>query len=454
MSMTTATTEPQQDSLFSFSFDGPLLKALLPTRPPGAPEATTRPAATPRPELIAARYRKFADGMQRTLEALARTPFDGQNATRRRASFQASRAEDHRRAQEQQRVLYALADAAEAGTLHAPLANLTARRVVEALVNHARYQNENPGRSETERLPVPHLYPYRMEDLRTYLSALDSAGADALEVVRDWNADTSTLDATQVRTLHAALSAKGISSQARTCRAEIHSGLLDEVTHTLAFLASGLTSDEQVTAAVQAIRPYQSGPLLTEAELRAARIKKLERALIGADYPGYFPTPAPLARSLVDEAMIAPGMTVLEPSAGKGDLCDLIRDAGGVVSAIEPVTALRDVLLARGHTLVGSDLLTHQGSYDRVVMNPPFERRQDARHVQYAYELLNPGGRLVAIVSSGTLTGPDRDAETFRAFLSRHHAHVTANPEGSFKISTAGRATGVRTDTVILDRPE
>jgi hypothetical protein len=41
------------------------------------------------------------------------------------------------------------------------------------------------------------------------------------------------------------------------------------------------------------------------------------------------------------------------------------------------------------------------GPFDRVVMNPPFERGADIRHVEHARGKLMPGGRLVAIVADG-----------------------------------------------------
>ena len=42
------------------------------------------------------------------------------------------------------------------------------------------------------------------------------------------------------------------------------------------------------------------------------------------------------------------------------------------------------------------------GSYDRVVMNPPFDLERDIDHVMHAMEFLKPDGLLVAIMSAGT----------------------------------------------------
>ena len=47
-----------------------------------------------------------------------------------------------------------------------------------------------------------------------------------------------------------------------------------------------------------------------------------ERRLIDCGIPGFFPTPQALARRLVSLADIRTGMTVLEPSAGTGNIAD------------------------------------------------------------------------------------------------------------------------------------
>jgi hypothetical protein len=64
---------------------------------------------------------------------------------------------------------------------------------------------------------------------------------------------------------------------------------------------------------------------LLETDLQKARRKQklddLERSLIGAKIPGFFPTPEPLASHLVELADVRDGQRVLEPSAG----CDLAR---------------------------------------------------------------------------------------------------------------------------------
>lgn len=154
-----------------------------------------------------------------------------------------------------------------------------------------------------------------------------------------------------------------------------------------------------------------------EAELAAAIFK-----LCGYDIPGFFPTPAPLAALAVHTLNILPGASVLEPSAGIGDLAEAARKAGGVVTACEVLEAAAAVLRLKGYDETGGSLHVGDflamtpgdvGTFDRVAMNPPFENDAAARHVLHAFAFLKPGGRLVAIVPANyreKLTEPTRGA--------------------------------------------
>jgi hypothetical protein len=184
-------------------------------------------------------------------------------------------------------------------------------------------------------------------------------------------------------------------------------------------------------------------------------IKEKERALIGRRIPGYFPTPRELARDIVRDADIRPGMQVLEPNGGKGNIADVVRDEhpDADLSTVEPVQDLRDILTAKGHKLVGHDFLDHGEQYDRIVMNPPFENRQDVEHVRHAYNLLKPGGRMVAVMSEGPFGGSSKKDEEFRDWLMSHGGRSEKLPDGSFTGAQAERQTGVSTRKVIIDKP-
>jgi len=181
---------------------------------------------------------------------------------------------------------------------------------------------------------------------------------------------------------------------------------------------------------------------------------------IGAKFAGYFPTPKAASDAAVAAADIEPGMRVLEPSAGKGDMADAIR-AGCPdcdIVAVELVDRLAEVSRARGHdTRTGSIFeLTPEdlGPFDRVVMNPPFEGGADADHVRHAYDYLKPGGVLSAIMSEGTFFRTDAKAMAFREWLDEHGGEAERMPEGSFvRHESSDRTTGTRTRLVTVRKP-
>lgn len=191
---------------------------------------------------------------------------------------------------------------------------------------------------------------------------------------------------------------------------------------------------------------------------RLARIEQLENDLRFCDIPGFFPTPRPLISLMVQHAALQNGLTVLEPSAGKGDIADFLRDefpnTALTVDCCEIRPALREILEVKGHRLVGSDCLQFKDVlYDRVLMNPPFERGQDIDHVRHAYSLLAPGGRLVAIISGGSYYRSDKKSTEFREWLAFEGASVFDVPADSFKGAKAFRQTGVNCKLVVLSMP-
>ena len=97
------------------------------------------------------------------------------------------------------------------------------------------------------------------------------------------------------------------------------------------------------------------------------------------------------------------------------------------------------------------DFLEYNGGehYDRILMNPPFERLQDVDHVQHAYnEALEEGGRLVAIMSPGGFFHQSNKAKEFREWFDSVGGEVEDLPPNSFKES----GTGVNSVVVVIDK--
>lgn len=186
------------------------------------------------------------------------------------------------------------------------------------------------------------------------------------------------------------------------------------------------------------------------------KAKQLERELIGNKGIGndFFPTPKETAQRMVAEAGIEPGMKVLEPSAGNGNIAEVIRDAGVKPDVVEQSSRLREILEAKGFNLTGQDFLdVKDGGYDRIVMNPPFSNGQDAEHIHHAYTLLKPGGKLVAIAGEGIFFRNDAKATAFRQWLDDVGGTSEKLPEGTFKDASLMATTGVNARMVTIEKP-
>lgn len=207
----------------------------------------------------------------------------------------------------------------------------------------------------------------------------------------------------------------------------------------------GIETIEELRAALRELILIKEGAELSESQRKELQIKEIERQFIGAKIEGFFPTPAGLASQIVKLANIQEGETVLEPSAGLGHLADEIKkQVNNDVQCIEFNSRLAEALAIKGHNVINQDFLTHTRKYDKIIMNPPFENGQDVKHVVHAFNLLNKGGRLVAIMANNKYRYQD--------FLGMVNTFGTMeeNPANSF--ASAFRPTGVSTITVVLDK--
>ena len=153
--------------------------------------------------------------------------------------------------------------------------------------------------------------------------------------------------------------------------------------------------------------------------------------------PGFFPTPREVIARMIERAGLRAGETVLEPSAGKGDLIKSALACGAVVQGYELNHTLAEYCRKQGYSVTSGDFLTVEPlpMFDVVLMNPPFERRADEKHIRHAARFLRPDGRLIAVACSTT---GSRLAFEF---------DVELLPAGSF--SKADRCTNVNTCLVV-----
>jgi SAM-dependent methyltransferase len=188
------------------------------------------------------------------------------------------------------------------------------------------------------------------------------------------------------------------------------------------------TDAEKLSALAAARRKFPSRPTTSDRPQQpddnAAKFDALKATLRAGvqvvSAPQLFPTPPELAKRVVDAADIRPGMRVLEPSAGTGCLLDPMFNADATGALFDPdnsrpvgllvAVEINPSLAKRLRTtyacadVIEGDFLERNGdlgTFDRIVMNPPFENGSDIRHIQHALHMLKPGGRLVAICANG-----------------------------------------------------
>lgn len=103
----------------------------------------------------------------------------------------------------------------------------------------------------------------------------------------------------------------------------------------------------------------------------------------------FYPTPKTLLDQIFKGANWKRIETVLEPSAGKGDIVEYIhqQDSEIDIDCIEIEENLQHILTGKGHRLVWDDFLSYQTPkhYDLIVMNPPFSTGDE--HLLKALEM-------------------------------------------------------------------
>lgn len=178
-----------------------------------------------------------------------------------------------------------------------------------------------------------------------------------------------------------------------------------------------------------------------------------ERVTSATEADQWFPTPAAVVDMLVVLAHLEPGLEVLEPSAGEGAIAVPVAAEGCAVDCVElhegRAAGLESAGVAR--KVIAGDFLTvpPRAEYDRVIMNPPFTRLADAKHVLHALQFIKPGGLLVSVMSNGASYRSGKAYERIRAMADQPGGQIIPLPAGSFR--DAG--TDISTVIVVLPVP-
>lgn len=200
--------------------------------------------------------------------------------------------------------------------------------------------------------------------------------------------------------------------------------------------------------------------------------KSAAPAILPADENSeFYPTPDKLAGKMLGKVDWKGVHTVLEPSAGKGDLVealrkfiehdrykkynricyDMIHNLEKCVDVIEYDYNLRLILRGKQYHLIADDFLTFNSEkyYDLILMNPPFSNGDE--HLLKAMDFQKRGGQIVCLLNAETIRNPYTNR---RKLLKQKLADYCASIEfvsGAF--SHAERRTNVEVVIVYVNIP-
>ena len=169
----------------------------------------------------------------------------------------------------------------------------------------------------------------------------------------------------------------------------------------------------------------------------------------------FYPTPPEVAEKMLAKVGKLYERSILEPSAGKGDLADAAvgkldryyNRCREVVHCIEIEPELQAAIRGKGYPLVGTDFLTFwpDEKYDLIIMNPPFANGE--AHLLHAWEILDHGD-IVCLLNEQTLLNPCTSNRKLLATIIEEHGEV--EHLGSCFAEDALRKTQVRVSMVHL----
>lgn len=180
--------------------------------------------------------------------------------------------------------------------------------------------------------------------------------------------------------------------------------------------------------------------------------------------PDFYPTPEKLIDKMLDGLEWKMIHTILEPSAGKGNIVEALREKQKFnnkwyttikldIDCIESDENLRAVLKEKNIRVVHDDFLTYDTmkEYDLIIMNPPFSN--GCKHLLKALELQQRnGGAVVCLLNAETLKNEcNNERIMLNRMLREYNADVQYIRDA---FVNAERKTGVEVALVKVKLPD
>ncbi|MBU3720549.1 MAG: hypothetical protein FGM22_07285 [Burkholderiaceae bacterium] len=220
---------------------------------------------------------------------------------------------------------------------------------------------------------------------------------------------------------------------------------------------------------IERARTKQGGKLTPEQ--RETRLQYLLGKIFADEDAGadldFFPTPDDIIERYLFDAnaeLISelPAMAkVLEPSAGRGNIADMIRKRmpKADVDVVELSDIRREVLYHKGYNVIGTDFMEvgvvsrddrgravisdeYRAKYDAVFMNPPFLKGYGREHVKRALDMVKIDGVLVAVMPTGWIDGSAQENTFFQDHVrQRGDVDFTVIKESEYNVSHSRKIT-------------
>jgi len=177
----------------------------------------------------------------------------------------------------------------------------------------------------------------------------------------------------------------------------------------------------------------------------------------------FYPTPVELIEKMLDGIELYRVHSILEPSAGKGDIVKFLETKNGStdqhyrsikfdIDCIEKDPNLRSILKGKEFRVVHDDFLTYDTmkEYDLIIMNPPFSN--GSKHLLKAIEMQRKnGGAIVCLLNAETLRNQcSNERIMLSRMLEEYHADVQYIQDA---FADSERRTGVEVALIKVQLP-
>ena len=179
----------------------------------------------------------------------------------------------------------------------------------------------------------------------------------------------------------------------------------------------------------------------------------------------FYPTPEHLIKKMIHGLDFSMITSILEPSAGKGDIVAALKEKSNSASTyqyskvsldidcIELDQNLQHILKGKNYRVVYNDFLTYETmkEYDLIIMNPPFSN--GCRHLLKAIEMQKRnGGAVICLLNAETLNNPySKDRKDLQQKLKEYGAQVEYMQDAFL---AAERKTAVEVALIKVQLPE